>query len=152
MVSMEKYEIIENRFIKRLDAFDAENPVDTFENLWGNKKHYAKHLSKRLRDGDISSPYEYVKKTFATLAQKTAYYEHYKQADVWDRVIYNQELKWAVIIGESGEILTSYKPSRGIIDLLATHKERYGSEYEETGVSNEFQKRVAAVNQKLGEL
>lgn len=102
---MEKYKKIEDSFLSRLNSFKVEDS-QTFSKLWNDLHSYQKHIRKRVKNGDIVDEFDYIKKTFATLDQKVAYYEYFKEVGVWDRVLYNKELQWAVVLGENGAILT----------------------------------------------
>jgi hypothetical protein len=150
--SMKKYRQVENNFINRLKDFDTQDIKGTFENLWNDRKSYDKHLRKRVALGDVVDADDYIFKTFATLDQKKAYYEHFKDVDVWDRVIYNQKLQWSVILGENGAILTSYKPNKDIIELLETHQKEYNTDFSIEEVSSEFQQAIRNINDKLRKL
>ena len=48
---MEKFRVIENRFVKNLKSYDFNSKdelIGSFENLWHTKKDYFKHLEKRV--------------------------------------------------------------------------------------------------------
>lgn len=149
MPTMDKYREIEGKFLEKLTDFNIGDIENSFLKLWNDESSYNKHIRKRLLNGDITDIKDYIKKTFLTLGQKNAYYEHYKVADVWDRVLYNKELEWVVILGENGSILTSYKPNSTITQLLTKHKTEYDTEFKEVEVSDEFQQRVREINNKL---
>jgi len=96
--------------------------------------------------------FDYLIKSFEVLASATyAYIEFYtnEDLDIWDRVFYDKENSWAVVIGENGKILTSYKISDDIIKTLEKHKELFQSKYEKKEVSHEFSKNVRQIYERL---
>ena len=111
------------------------------------------HLDKkRVRNGDVENEYEYLLRTFETLASYDyAYMEVFsdKTLDIWDRVFYSKQNSWAVVLGENGKILTSYKIRDDIIDTLEKHKKIFQSEYTRKVVSDEFSKRVTTIYERL---
>ena len=81
-----------------------------------------------MRNNDIESEFEYLLNSFEVLSSSNeAYIETYprENSDIWDRVFYNRQKSWAVVIGENGKILTSYKIRDDIINTLEKHKELF---------------------------
>ena len=146
---------IEQKFIINLTNFNFNNrdeAVANFSSLWNDIGSYSKHIKKRMRNQDIEDEFDYLIKSFEVLASATyAYIEFYtnEDLDIWDRVFYDKENSWAVVIGENGKILTSYKISDDIIKTLEKHKELFQSKYEKKEVSNEFSKNVRQIYERL---
>lgn len=100
----------------------------------------------------IENEFEYLMVTFETLkSSKYVYIEVFldEMLDIWDRVFYHHENKWAVVIGENGKILTSYKIRDDIIETLEKHKILFQSNYTRKVVSDEFSKRVTTIYERL---
>ena len=152
---MNKFKKIENRFIGNLANFnfnDQDEALAKFSSLWNDINSYSKHIKKRMRNNDIESEFEYLLNSFEVLSSSNeAYIETYprENADIWDRVFYNRQKSWAVVIGENGKILTSYKIRDDIINTLEKHKELFQSKYERKVVSDEFSKRVREIYERL---
>ena len=135
---------IESKFIENLNSFNFNNQYEAlakFSSLWNDINSYSKHIKKRIRNRDIESEFEYLVNSFEVLSYSNeAYIETYPEEnlDIWDRVFYNKQKSWAVVIGENGKILTSYKIRDDIINTLEKHKELFQSKYERKVVSDEF--------------
>ena len=146
---------IETKFIQNLTNFHFNNrneAILNFSSLWNDIGSYGKHIRKRIRNNDIVDEFEYLINTFEVLSISTeAFIEKYpkEDLDIWDRVFYNKQKSWAVIIGENGKILTSYKIRDDIIKVLEKHRELFQSKYEKKEVSDEFSKRVKQIYQRL---
>ncbi|SFV65565.1 hypothetical protein MNB_SV-12-1964 [hydrothermal vent metagenome] len=118
---MKEFKDIENRFIKNLANFNFDNrdeAIANFSTLWNDIGSYSKHIRKRMRNRDIESEFEYLMNSFEVLSSSCeAYIETYpkENLDIWDRVFYNKQKSWAVVVGENGKILTSYKIRDDII-------------------------------------
>lgn len=146
---------IEIKFIQNIINFDfnsRDEAILNFIHIWNDIGAYSKHIKKRMKNGDIIDEFEYLINTFEVLSSsKEAFIEKYPKddLDIWDRVFYNKEKKWAVIIGENGKILTSYKIRDDIIEVLNRHKKLFQSNYEKKEVSNEFSKRVKQIYERL---
>ena len=152
---MNEFKEIESRFIENLTNFNFNNQDEAltkFSTLWNDINSYSKHIKKRIRNNDIESEFEYLLNSFEVLSSSNeAYIERYprENADIWDRVFYNRQKSWAVVIGENGKILTSYKIRDDIINTLEKHKELFQSKYERKVVSDEFSKRVREIYERL---
>ena len=146
---------IETKFIQNLTNFHFDNrneAISNFSSLWNDIDSYSKHVKKRLRNSDIRDEFEYLVNTFEVLSiSKEVFIERYpkEDLDIWDRVFYNKHKSWAVIVGENGKILTSYKIRDDIIKVLERHKELFQSKYEKKEVSDEFSKRVKQIYKRL---
>ncbi len=146
---------IESKFIENLNSFNFNNQDEAlakFSSLWNDINSYSKHIKKRIRNRDIESEFEYLVNSFEVLSYSNeAYIETYPEenSDIWDRVFYNKQKSWAVVIGENGKILTSYKIRDDIINTLEKHKELFQSKYERKVVSDEFSKRVREIYERL---
>ena len=152
---MKEFKEIENKFIEHLTHFNFDNrdeALANFRRLWNDIDSYSKHIKKRMRNEDIESEFEYLMNSFEVLASShEAYIETYpkENSDIWDRVFYNRQKSWAVVIGENGKILTSYKIRDDIIKTLEKHKVLFQSKYEKKVVSDEFSKRVRDIYERL---
>jgi hypothetical protein len=146
---------IESKFIKNLIDFNfnsRDEAIANFNRLWNDIGSYSKHIKKRIRNQDIKDEFDYLIKSFEVLVYTDyAYVEFYpnEELDIWDRIFYNKEQNWAVIIGENGKILTSYKIRDDIIKTLERHKELFQSKYEKKEVSDEFSKIVRQIYERL---
>lgn len=146
---------IEEKFIENLNAFDFrsnDEAVVKFSSLWNDIGSYSKHIKKRMKHQDIKDELEYLMKTFEVLSSTDfAYVEFYpnEKVDIWDRVFYNKQKDWAVVVGENGKILTSYKIRDDIIETLEKHKKLFQSQYERKEVSDEFSKIVKQIYERL---
>jgi hypothetical protein len=146
---------IEKKFIENLNAFNFttnHEAVANFSNLWNDIGSYAKHIKKRIRYQDVEDELEYLVKTFEVLSDTSfAYLEYYpnEEMDIWDRVFYAKQKNWAVVVGENGKILTSYKIRDDIIKTLEKHKELFQSKYEMEEVSDAFSKIVRQIYERL---
>ena len=68
-------EEIEKRFLKRLEPLEwnsEEQIKANFPRLWETEEKYRRHVSKRIRDGHVSSEEEYIKKILETLSSHTS--------------------------------------------------------------------------------
>ena len=152
---MNEFKEIESKFIENLTNFNFNNQNEAlakFSSLWNDINSYSKHIKKRMRNNDIESEFEYLLNSFEVLSSSNeAYIETYprENSDIWDRVFYNRQKSWAVVIGENGKILTSYKIRDDIINTLEKHKELFQSKYERKVVSDEFSKRVREIYERL---
>jgi hypothetical protein len=120
---------IEDSFTKNLSDFNPKN-IDTFGNLFTTDIDYKKHIEKRLEMGHIVDDVDYALKTFTALSvANRSVFETYPQKTigVWDRILYDSEHKWVVILGENGKILTSYQMDGDFDDLIQKHKEQHGA-------------------------
>ena len=146
---------IESKFIENLANFNFDNrdeALANFSTLWNDIGSYSKHIRKRMRNRDIESEFEYLLNSFEVLSSSCdAYIERYpkENLDIWDRVFYNRQKSWAVVVGENGKILTSYKIRDDIINTLEKHKVLFQSKYEKKVVSDEFSKRVREIYERL---
>ena len=114
-----RFSIIENRFLEKLDDFDYENKIDSFKKLWVNKRVYDVHLKKRLEEQVIKNEEDYLLKTFETLFKSDLILDfENRNKNGWDRIHYNKVDKWAVIITENGNILTSYSLMDEIEEII----------------------------------
>ena len=152
---MKAFKEIESRFVENLANFNFNNRDEAlakFSSLWNDIDSYSKHIKKRMRNKDIENTFEYLMNSFEVLSSSNeAYIETYpnENADIWDRVFYNKQKSWAVVIGENGKILTSYKIRDDIINTLEKHKTLFQSKYERKVVSDEFSKRVREIYERL---
>jgi len=154
---MEKYTIIENKFIDSLennfDTATKQSAIATFSSLWMGEKEYKKHLYKRINtEKSVKDEHDYIQKTFNSLNSKEVYFEIYDAPDLWDRVFFSNEDKWAVVVAQNGKILTSYKINSTIQDTLNKHIKAFGAKTSKIGVSNEFRKTINQITEQLRKL
>jgi len=120
--NMEK---IEKRFLEKVSEFDENNPIESFKKLWVNEKVYKVHIKKRVKQEVIKDEKEYLIRTFKTLLDYDLVLEFKNlNKDGWNRIHYNKKDEWAVIIGENGDILTSYKKTEEIEETIKKNEER----------------------------
>ena len=123
---MERYKKLENNFLQILDKFDASSrnsAIASFSKIWVSNEDYYKHLNKRLnKEGVVIDEHDYMQKTFNALNSKEVFFEVYKDPDLWDRVFYSKDDKWAVVVAQNGKILTSYKIHSTIDETIEKHK------------------------------
>lgn len=154
---MKNFEEIEHKFLHHLDDFCDDSMAEailSFSQLWTDMDAYTKHIKKRIRNQDIENEQAYLLKTFEVLAYtQETYIESYPlNQEIWDRVFYNHESQWAVILGGNGKILTSYKITGDIIKTLEQHKKLFQSTYTRKVVSNAFSKRTQQIYERLANL
>ena len=103
--------------MKSLDSGGKEEIVRNFKKLWETEERYSYHVSKRIRDGHVSSEEEFIKRVFEVLADHTSVilYEapRWKGCDFWHRIIYSGKYNWVVIVGEPGTVLTAFRVEEG---------------------------------------
>ena len=147
-----RFSIIENKFLEKLDDFDYENKIDSFKKLWVNKRVYDVHLKKRLEEQVIKNEEDYLLKTFETLANYdlVLFFENLNNGG-WDRIHYNKVDKWAVIITENGDILTSYSIYKNIKRVIEDNKEKKLILKKKERIINEtrLQKRLKTILNRL---
>ena len=144
---------IEKNFINKLNNFNADNPIKSFKDLWVSEKTYQKHLEKRFKEGIIRNEKDYLLKTFKTLSEYDLMliFENLND-NGWNRIHYNKKDEWAVIIGENGDILTSYEKKEKIQEIIKKNEERNlklrvnKSRKEE----NEITKKATSILNRLG--
>ena len=71
----------------------------------------------------IKNEEDYLLKTFETLANYdlVLFFENLNNGG-WDRIHYNKVDKWAVIITENGDILTSYKIYQTLEEIIQSNE------------------------------
>lgn len=133
--------------------YDINSAKGGFSGLWNDIHSYTKHLHKRIKNKDVTNEIDYIQITFDTLSKsKKAYLESFSDDTVWDRVFYNEGTNWAVVIGENGKILTSYKLELSLEDTFNKHAVKYGSKITKYGVGDDFARQTKSIADKLRKL
>ncbi len=110
-------------------------------------------MTKRLyKEKVISDEWDYIQKTFNALLSSDVYYEAYEDPQLWDRVFYSKENRWAVVVAQNGKILTSYKIKSKIEDTLKKHEEFLKAKILKVGVGDDFKRTIREIVDKLEKL
>ena len=144
----------EKHFLEQLEGFHSnsqERAILSFPTLWTDSQAHRKHIRKRVKEGSIENEWDYLLKTFEVLSHAEVFYiETYpKELEIWTRTFYHRENSWAVVLGENGKILTSYKIRDDIIKTLEKHKVLFDSHYNRKEVSDEFSKTIKQIYERL---
>ena len=154
----EKKHRIEENFRKKLEKFPVDNPLEGFKALFVSEREFNKHLDHRIKRGHIKPGdwEDYLKKTLKAIAEATsAYYEKWTGKEgLWDKLLYNSELKWLVVISEDGYIITSMRLDKSLRDILLRDKkvaESFGVsvKIERTTPDEELKKAAARLLERL---
>jgi len=147
---MQKYE---ENILKRFESFNETEPIESFKRLWVNEKVYDNHLKKRLKENIIKDERDYLIKTFETLANYdlVLFFDNLNDGG-WDRIHYNHQKEWAVIVGESGDILTSYEIYQTLEEIIQNNETKKIKLNEKKEIKNEtkLQRRVKKILNRLG--
>ncbi len=141
-----KQKEIEDEFLRKIEklGWDTEKEaLESFKKLWTDYENCKKHVSTRLKYGQIEDELDYLIKTFKALANTTkVLIMKPKSEKGWLRVYYLEDFSWCVIIGERG-IITSFKiEEEWFRDRLKFYKEQLGYEAY-TGRQNEKLRKTA---------
>jgi len=131
---IEKQQEAEREFLKLLEEFDPQKPEESFKRLWVSERTYRRHLEKRLERKEVEDWYDYLLQTFHTLSSFTGvYYERYSSS--WDRVLYDKERRWMVVLTEEGRIISSMKVDETLRELFERHMRKAQKDGQELTIS-----------------
>ena len=119
-----------NNLISRAQNVTGDNRL---LEMWSNPQKYHDHVRRRLKAGHITSEIDYAKKTFLTLANaEKLVIAIPKQGDMISGKMELIAKNWIVLLGTSGEIVTSY-PLNPLKPSFEDNEQQFGSKiYEHT--------------------
>lgn len=127
-------------------ADNGRKGADLLRSVFSSDRAYSKHLKKRIIIAEVDSAEDYAAKTFAVLseARSLVIAEATDQTRASTGKMRLTDGSWIVLLGERGDIITSYPFKKEKVSFEQRHMELGDTVYEQS-ITNTYRKLLARV-------
>lgn len=129
-----------------LDLASTGGKEDLLRTIFDNDASFTRHVQKRMARGEITSAMDYAEKTFSVLAN-AKYMTIAEPKNV--KMLPTGKIQlttgsWIVLLGEHGNVVTSYPFIAGVVQFEQRHRE-IGDEVYEQRISDTYREALKRV-------